>query len=180
MAYRVVPKITDWQRQVIVGTLLGGSSLVKPRNGNNCYLSMRGRNGKWLQCKAQEIGFSAPNSFHLEDKYCRWHSVCSPIFNEFYDQFYNNGRKVVRFDILDSLRAIALTVMFLDVGLMRCGRIRLNFRSFGPDGAKTVLEYFATLDLNGTVTGSKIELDDNSTKKFIVVVGEHIPEFMLA
>ena len=36
---------------VLIGTILGGSSLAKPPRGKNYYLSMRSQNKQWLQYK---------------------------------------------------------------------------------------------------------------------------------
>jgi len=41
----------DWQEQIIIGTVLGGSSLTKPPKGKNYYLSMRSKEELWLRFK---------------------------------------------------------------------------------------------------------------------------------
>lgn len=160
---------------------MGGSSVVRPRNGQNCYLSMRGKNGKWMQCKAQELEeLWPPNPLHLEKgKYFRWHFMCSPLFNEFYDLFYKNGRKVVKLEVLDSFRAIALMVWFVDAGNLVGGKAVINTRSFGKEGTKTIAEYFKLVGLKSKTNNSKVEMDVESTKKFISLIGEYIPEFLL-
>lgn len=180
MTYYLKPKVTEWQRQVIIGTLMGGSTIMKPSTGNNCYLSMRGKNGKWLQCKAQEIGFIPPNPFYLENnKYFRWHSSCSPVFNDFYELFYENGKKVAKMDVLDSLRAIGLAIWFLDSAIVKKEVMKLNVKSFCEDSRSVINEYFKLIDLNGELINTKIVMDKKSTSKFIQIIGDYIPEFLL-
>ena len=45
----------NFQSQILIGSVLGGSSLVKPPKGVNYYLSMRSNNDKWLMYKISEM-----------------------------------------------------------------------------------------------------------------------------
>ena len=117
MTYFVSPPVSDWQKQIIIGTVLGGSSIVKPAKGRNCYLFMRSKNKDWLIYKTTELeGFSSQRPFNLEGNTLRWHSNCYPIFNEFYELFYKNGKKIVTMNILDRLRDIGLAIWYGDAG----------------------------------------------------------------
>jgi hypothetical protein len=49
------PKVTTAQRFLIIGTILGGSSIIKPKKGKNCYLSMRDKDISWLKHKADQL-----------------------------------------------------------------------------------------------------------------------------
>jgi len=178
MTYCRVAVITEWQRQVINGTIMGGSSIMKPKKGINCYLSMRGKNGKWLQCKANEMGLVLPpNPYVIEDKYFRWHSCCSPLFNEFYDNFYEEGKKVARMEILDGLRAIGLAVWFLDAGQLKDDQLFLSVKSFS--NKDIISKYFQEIDIGNEIVKSKLIMDKKSTEKFVGIIGDYIPEFML-
>jgi hypothetical protein len=181
MTYYSTPQITDWQRQIITGTILGGSSVIKPKKGNNCYLSMRGKNGKWMQCKAQELEmFLPPNPIYLEDKrYFRWHFSCSPLFNQFHELFYVDGKKRVQMEVLDSLKAIGMMVWFIDAGTIKDKKALISVKAFGESGAKTINEYFSLLGMPGRIVGTKIEMDETSTKKLMYVIGDLIPQFLL-
>jgi hypothetical protein len=170
---------TSWQQQIIIGTILGGSSIVKTKNTINCYLSMRGKNPKWLQCKAQELQYlSAQNPYHAEGKYYRWHSRCSPVFSEFREMFYKDGKKKINIDILNELRNIGLSVWFMDVGTLKDNKIIMKTRSLGKGGDIIAKQYFTEIDLNVEIVGNKLQFDEKSTEKFIKVVGDFIPKFM--
>src|ERR1700677_3628118 len=109
MTYFENPSISDWHKQLIIGTVLGGSSLVKPKKGRNCYLFMRSADNKWLNYKAQELdALASQRPFTQEGNTIRWHSNCYPIFTEYYEMFYLNNKKCVSMQILDSLRDIGL------------------------------------------------------------------------
>lgn len=181
MTYYIVPKISDWQRQIITGTVLGGSSIIRPKNGNNCYLSMRSKNKKWLQCKAQELEqFVPPNPIYLENnKYFRWHFACSPLFNEFYELFYKDGKKHVKIEILDSLKAIGLMVWFIDAGMIKDNKALISVKTFAKEDIKTINKYFSLLGMTSKVVKTKIELDEKSTNKFLYIIGDLIPRFLI-
>ena len=55
MTYQVGPIITEAQKQILYGTILGGSSIIIPNNGRNYYLAMRGNNKIWLNYKIEAL-----------------------------------------------------------------------------------------------------------------------------
>jgi hypothetical protein len=179
MTYIIKPLISSWQRQIILGTILGGSSLVKTE-GRNCYLSMRGRNLGWIEYKSQAIDMLAPPNPFLTTKtgYFRWHSCCSPLLNDFYDLFYRNGKKTANMDVLNELRDIGLSIWFLDSGKIKDKELYMNTVYLGEDGTKIVNQYFREIDLISEVIGTKVHLDKPSTSKFIEIIVHLIPEFM--
>ena len=111
MTYFSSPELTNWQRQIVLGTILGGSSIVKPSKGRNCYLFMRSRYRDWLAYKSHELNiFSSQRPFTEEGNTLRWHSNCYPVFNEFRDLFYVDGVKAVKMEILDTLKDTGLAI----------------------------------------------------------------------
>jgi hypothetical protein len=141
MTYYIGPKITPWQRQIILGTVLGGSSIVKPKGGRNSYLSMRGKDAYWLEYKSQELkNLASPTPFLIENenKYFRWHSLCYPEFNEFHTMFYAEGKKHVNMDIMNELRDIGLATWFLDGGKVEKKTIVFNTNVFREEGTKLI------------------------------------------
>lgn len=179
LTYYAVQHLSDWQKQVINGTIMGGSSLVRTAS-NKYYLSMRGKNGRWLQCKANEMNLPLPpNPYFLEKNYFRWHSSSLPIFGEFYQRFYKDGKKFVDMEVLNGFRAVGLSVWFLDAGVIKDGVIHLNVKSFGQEGAKIINKYFYEIDLDTKIVGTKIWFGEKSTERFINVIGDYIPQFIL-
>jgi hypothetical protein len=88
MTHTISPLLSNRQKQVIMGTILGGSSIVRPANGKNCYLSMRGKSERWLKFKAEELSSLASWKPFTVETTNRWHSMCYPIFNDYFQMFY--------------------------------------------------------------------------------------------
>lgn len=170
--------INDDQYQILLGTILGGSSLVKPKGGKNAFLCMRSKNISWLKCKAQEINqFVSEIPITKDGNYYRWHSKCSPIFNEFYTLFYKNGKKHVNMNTLDILRDIGLSVWFLDCGKMIDGKIRMRLTSFKDKSI--IVKYFDEIGLHCELKGNFIYFNIDISEKFVNIIGQYIPDFMI-
>lgn len=185
MTYIVYEPLTNWQRQIVIGTILGGSSIIKPKTARSCYLSMRGTNPKWLECKAQEFpNLRSQNPYFTSGRYYRWHSCCSPCLNEFRETFYKDGKKCISMDILNELRNIGLAVWFLDSGSMEKDRSCFHTTSYKKEGTDIISQYLSEVGMDNEIVkkgnGFRVILDDKSTRKLIGVIGEIIPPFMYA
>lgn len=183
MTYYDSPVVTDWHRQIIMGTILGGSSLVKPTKGRNCYLFMRSSDRNWLNYKAHELKeFTSQRPFTEEGKTIRWHSNCYPLFNEFRELFYEGSEKVVKMGILDQLRDIGLAIWYGDCGLIKNNRVWLNTHKFGEEGSKLVNQYFNEVGIEAEIkkdrNNSRVVMTHEGSKKFLSTIAHRLPEFM--
>lgn len=183
MTYYESPEIVDWQRQIVMGTVLGGSSLVKPSKGRNCYLFMRSKNRNWLCYKASELKqFSSQRPFTEEGNTLRWHSNCFPVFNEFRELFYSNNKKIVNMEILDQLRDIGLSVWFGDSGKFKKGIVTINTHKFGEEGTDIITKYFNEVGINSKTVKERGNFRTTFTKegseKFLLTIAHRLPDFM--
>ncbi len=183
MTYFESPKLTDWQRQIVLGTILGGSSVVVPKNGRNCFLFMRSKNTKWIKYKAEELKIaSSQRPFTYEGAILRWHSVCFPIFNEFREMFYVDGKKTLSMPILDQLRDIGLAIWYGDAGKIKKDEVSLNTSKFGKSGTELVVKYFTEVgikcDLIQQDSRYRVLMDKEGSKKFLMITLDCLPEFM--
>jgi len=187
MTYYISPKVTDWQKQVIMGTILGGSSVIKPKGGRNAYLSMRGKDPYWLEYKSHELkNLASPTPFLLENdqKYFRWHSLCYPEFNDYRTLFYQDGKKVVSMEALNQLRDIGLAIWFLDAGRLDEGKVIFNTQVFKEEGTKTICKYFNEISIAAEtfVTAEpprfRVIIKKESKEKFFKVIKARVPSFM--
>lgn len=186
MTYYIGPKITPWQRQIILGTVLGGSSIVKPKGGRNSYLSMRGKDAYWLEYKSQELkNLASPTPFLIENenKYFRWHSLCYPEFNEFHTSFYADGKKHVSMNIMNELRDIGLATWFLDGGKLEKNTIVFNTNVFREEGTNLIAQFFNEISIAAepVIKGKsfRVTIKEQSVEKFFKVISHRVPEFML-
>lgn len=183
MTYYHDPNITDFQKQIIMGTILGGSSIVKPKNGKNCCLFMRDKNLNWLQYKSAELqGLTSQKPLNEDQNTYRWHSNCYPVFNEFYSMFYKNDQKIVSMEILDKLRDIALAIWYGDAGKLVKDQAVLNTHRFGEKGTEIITDYLNIISYDCKSikerNNSRICFTPDSTIRFFKLIGEKLPEFM--
>jgi hypothetical protein len=171
----------------MIGTVLGGSSLVRPPKGVNYYLSMRGQNESWLMYKMAEMPDYFGNS-----KLCwytntyRCNSCCSEALTRFQEKVYVGNKRNVTMEILNPLRDIGIAVWYLDSG-SRTGRSKknayINTTKFGEAGTKVVHQYFNEVDMPCNVNRDgdrlKVLFTVSGTEALIATIGHCVPEFML-
>lgn len=140
----VVSKLTDWQKNIVAGTVLGGSSLVMVKNGLHHYLGMRSKNVDWLCYKMAELnGYFYTYAKHGNTYRCN--SRCDDVFTEIYNIYYKDGKRHVSEENLSPLRDIGLAIWFIDGGAMTGRGNRNAYLSttlFGESGTETVRAYF--------------------------------------
>jgi hypothetical protein len=183
MTYYSSPPLSNWQKQVICGTILGGSSIVKPSKGRNCYLFMRSSNRNWIIYKAEELkDFASQRPFTEEPNTLRWHSNCYPIFNTFRDIFYKNNKKTVTMEVLDTLRDIGLAVWYGDSGKIHKGNVWLNTHKFGEKANKLICKYFNEIDIKCDIIKNRgnyrIIMNKEGSQTFLKTIGHRLPDFM--
>ena len=174
-------KISNRERQVILGTLLGNSSIIHPKKSKNPHLLMRCNKGNslvWLRCKAEELKkLSRPKSFIEDETGYRWNSFSNNLFFEFKSLFYENGIKEIKMEVLDSLNDLGLCTWFLDKGIYReniCGfkTIGLNKKSI-----KNIIDYFFAIGfpIGQNKTNDLLFKNKEISENFLKVIGHCIP-----
>lgn len=175
-----------FEQQILIGTVLGGSSLVRPPKGKNYYLSMRSKDELWLRYKMAEMpNFFKSDSLHRYGSTFRCNSSCCEKLTEIHEQIYNNSKRSVSMKVLDTLHDIALAVWYIDGG-SKTGRNKknayLNTTKFGIDGTKVVLKYFNEVGLPCTLNRDgnrlKVLFSVESTEKFFKIIAHRFPTFM--
>jgi hypothetical protein len=178
------PVYSDWHYQIILGTVLGGSSIVKPAKGKNCYLFMRSTNEHWINYKAAELScFASQSPFNREGNTIRWHSNCYPVFKSLRDLLYEGKTKVINSDALDKLRDIGLAIWYGDCGKLENGQITLNTNQFDDHGSEVVKSYFHQAGIGESSIvktrggSSRVQLSKEATEKFLMTVASRLPDF---
>ncbi len=176
----------DFQHQILIGTILGGSSLVKPPKGKNYYLSMRNQNERWLRYKMAEMpDYFIGKTVHQYGNTYRANSACSPVLTEFQTRVYSGTKRQISMEVLDSLRDVALAIWFLDGG-SKTGRSKknayLNTTKFGEDGTNVILQFFNEVGMPCNVNRDgdrlKILFTVEGTVAFLKTIAHRFPEFM--
>lgn len=179
MTHYINPHLTERQKNIIKGTILGGSSIVRPKSGKNCYLSMRSKNVKWLAFKSGELSILASDNPLTIEKTTRWHSLCYPVFADMRIMFYEKDERRLKLECLDSLRDIALAVWFGDSAYFKRGRVVFNTHIWGDKGTEIIKNYFELLGYNSTIIKERdklrLELDEASGTSLVKLVSPHLP-----
>jgi hypothetical protein len=173
---------TNRQRQIIMGTILGGSSLIQPKGGRHCYLSMRSNNCEWVRFKASELVSISTSNLYYEGKTCRWHSICHPALDEFRQLFYVENRRLT-VDTLSVLTDLAFGIWFGDCGKLSHGGIELNTSIWGENGTDVIVSYFDLLGYNSQIirkrNGITIYLDAESSQNFWSLAEPNLPVWFI-
>ena len=173
--------------QVLLGTILGGSSLVKPPKGNHCYLSMRDGNEQWLLHKAHYLPtiFPQPRPRKYGSTY-RLASPCLEDLTRLKAKLFDGNQRVISMDILDSFKADGLATWWLEAGSLT-GRKRKNAyictTKLRETGTAIVRRYFHEIDMPCNVNREgprqKIVFSVKGSEKFIETIRPQIPDFMV-
>lgn len=186
MTYQNGPSFTENQKQTLFGTILGGSSIIKPDRGKNCYLAMRDSNKLWLDYKIEMLSdfFKIDGQTIKQDKNTyRCYSIAYPVFNDVYRTFYKEGKKIITKEMLDILSDEAWMTWFLDSGKKTKRKAYLRTNKFGLEGSKIICDYFNSLDCDCEVHTSRdrheIVFSNKGAFEFLKYVAPKIPSCML-
>lgn len=186
MTYQIGPDLTQNQRQVLYGTILGGSSIIKPRRGRNCYLAMRDKDYDWLAYKTSELRsyFKMDENVIKQDKTTfRCYSVAYPIFNEFHNDFYEDNKKVIRKRVLDLLTDVAWMIWFVDAGRKSKRKAYLRTQKFGEEGSEIIAQYFNELDCDCKVHTTRgryeIVFSNPGASEYLKTMLHRAPKFII-
>jgi len=148
MTYQSSPIITERQKQVIYGTILGGSSIIMPSKGKNCYLAMRDRDEQWLSHKVSLLSnlFKTEERIKKDGTTYRAYSISYPIFRDMHALFYKEKDKIINRNILDLLTDQAWMIWFVDAGRRSKRKCYLRTNKFKEEGTKSIVRYFNSLD----------------------------------
>jgi hypothetical protein len=176
----------NFQTQVMIGSVLGGSSLVKPPKGINYYLTMRSQSKNWLVYKMTEMySFFPDPKMNLYGKTHRCNSCCHEKITDLYNQLYEGGKRRIRMEILDTLTDTGIAIWFLDTG-GKTGRSKknayINTTKFGIEGSQTIMQYFNEIgmccNINHDVNRLKILFSVEGTNVFLKTIAHRFPTFM--
>jgi hypothetical protein len=178
--------IHNFQSQVLIGTVLGGSSLVKPPKGLNYYLSMRSKDDKWLIYKMSEMKEFFPEiKCRKYGNTYRCNSSCNPLITSFYYNLYEENKRKIKMSLLDTLTDTGIAIWFLDSG-GKTGRNKknayINTTKFGKEGTDIIMQYFNEIELfcniNHDGNRLKVLFSVKGTESLFRIIAHRFPKFM--
>ena len=186
MTYQCGPILRDSQKQILYGTILGGSSIIHPERGKNCYLAMRDHDNIWLSYKIEMLRdfFKIDQNTIKKDKNTyRCYSIAYPIFNDIYDLFYKEDIKTITHEILEILTDEAWMIWFVDAGRKSKRKAYLRTHKFGEEGTKIIADYFNSLDCTCEIHKCRgrfeIVFTNKGAYEFISIIAPRLPDFLI-
>lgn len=180
--------MTDWQQNILVGTVLGGSSLVKPPSGVNYYLSMRDTDLLWLSYKTQELSeYFGEKQPILDGKTYRFNSYCSEELTKLHDSLYDGHQRRLTEEVLLPIRDIGFAVWFIDSG-GQTGRnkknVYLNSTKIGKTGTDLIVGYFQEMGITckPSISNNRMRVlfSVEGSIQFLKIVAHRIPDCVLS
>lgn len=185
MTYQSGPHITDKQKQVIYGTILGGSSIILPNRGKNCYLAMRDKNEKWLSYKIDlliNLFKSDQNTIKKDKNTYRCYSIAFPLFKDIHELFYKEKTKIITKNTLEVLTDQAWMIWFMDAGRKSKRKCYLRTHKFGEQGSKIIANYFTSLECECNVHKCRnrfeVVFTNKGTQEFLDIINPCLPDFI--
>lgn len=178
--------LSKYQKEILVGTLLGDSCLIPNIWGKNYRLQVsHSRTQKelvdWKYKIFKNFTLSSPKYDKIINAW-KFRTISHPEFTDLYKGFYRNKKKIVPKDIVKVITPVGLAVWFMDdgsIGPRKQGYI-LNSQCFSLE-ENLKLKY--CLEKKFGITEVSIHKDKkfhrlyiklSSMKKFFVTVSPHI------
>ncbi len=166
---------SNYQRQIILGTLLGTSCVRKHPRGKNHSLYMRETDDpNWFKVKCKHLEKFArdpsPNSG-------TWESCSHPIWNSFKELAYVDGKKSASMGWLDLLSDIGLSVWFLDKGGI-CGN-KAYIRVANLQDHETVGRWFSEVGYPCSTKKKMIVFDSGISHRLLKAITPCFPKYLL-
>ncbi len=161
---------------------MGGSSIICPSGGKNCYLSMRGKDSDWLQHKASELAELASYKPFTIERTNRWHSLCYPVFSEFREEFYSGNKRKLNLETLNLISDVGFAIWYGDCGKIQNKHVIINTHIWGESGTNIVHEYFKDLQYSSEIikerSSFRVKLDRPSSLSFLKIAEPQLPLWM--
>jgi hypothetical protein len=151
VAYKQTLILTDLQKQVLVGTLLGDASIPDRKNNSEYNVKFEQKYDNvqyvnhlydifkpWVGTSPSIREISGGGA--LDRKSIWFRTYRHPAFRDFYNKFYLHGHKIVPRDISEILTPVGLAYWFMDDGTKQTSGYHLSTQGFKFDDNNFLLE----------------------------------------
>ena len=180
-----VGSLTEEQKSILFGTLLGDGSLRRKVNTlleiNHSFKQQSYVD--WLYSKFDNLTKTSPK-IYISGKNrngYRFTTLSIKELNQFHDLFYVDKKKVIPKDIV--LNSLSLAVWFMDDGSRSRSSVYLNTQQFSDEDQLTLMEYLSELNIEARVNKDKIykrlRVTTETVNNLVKLVYPHIHSSML-
>lgn len=179
--------IDAYGEQVLLGAVLGGSSILKTKLARNYFLSMKSPNPKWLVWKIQAMRqlFKDEDLIEQNGSY-RCHSYACKFITTKHEAMYEGTQRRITEKLLDGMRDIGLAAWCIEGG-GRTGNGKRNFyltmTRFTLEDTIFTMKYFNNfLELPCIVKDygryRRLQFTVYGSDKLIAMIQPHVPDFI--
>jgi len=180
--------ITEFQEQIILGTLLGDATISKLSKTNTCRISwehsLKQENYALWKAKNSLINFSIYKRSRLDTRTNNIYNsiICYSIkdnYKYYKELFYKNNKEITE-EILNKLKPLAIAVWYMDDGNIyyNSNNCHLNLAVNSFENKQLIINWFKNnYDLNFKISGKSIRLTSKKEcEKFMNIVEQYIHE----
>ena len=172
--------LTLIQKSIIIGSILGDGSLRKAQGRRNALLEVNHSfsSKKYVDWKYQhlkDLVITPPKKRKSNGKRIayRFTTRSLPEISQFYERFYQNGKKVIFENII--LDPLIMAVWFMDDGNKTYNALYLNTQQFDLDGQHKLINQLSNqwsieATLNKDKIYYRIRIRTSSTPKFKKII----------
>ena len=183
--------LSNVQRSVLVGTLLGDGCLAKHGRHHRLHVKHKGAHASLVEWKREIFSPFISMQLHRFDQKLglrrypcvQFATRTHPVFTEWHRRFYVEGRKTVPGDIRGLLDPVALAVWFMDDGAVDHAGLTFQTHSFTRDEVMVLMEalqerFHLAVNLRRNRGAWVIYVQERSVRLFAEIIGPHLlPEF---
>lgn len=155
---RYDPILSDDQRSIVIGTLLGDGSM-KQNGRHSCLMIDHGfSQGDYLRWKVDclsdffRAGWPRLRTRKNGTSYWSAWSLTLPAFDPYRMAFYRDGVKVVPVDFIGALTPLTLAVWYMDDGSLSKTGANIATMSFGEAGTKQLASLISENGIDASVS----------------------------
>lgn len=134
-------KLSDIQREVLIGTLLGDGALKKRGKYHRLHIKHSVNQLPFVEYKREifsnivnmQMRVFAQKVGEKEYSFVEFVTLTHPEFSKFYFEFYKGGKKTISQQIAKQLTPLSLAVWFMDDGCAEYAGLSFNTQCFSLD-----------------------------------------------
>jgi len=188
-------ELTEFQYQVCLGTLLGDSSLSRPKNGRTYHLACyhTERQSDWLKIKWDWLQpFSRPIQVceYLDKRNgktyrgSRFHTISAPCFNELHRLIYPDMKRITHELMQQFVHPVALACLICDDGTWDKAGISIASKQFTIGGNEVLATTLSNnFDIHVTMMANQkypfVRITARSVERTFNLCSKYIPDTML-
>jgi ABC-type transport system substrate-binding protein len=178
--------LTDTQKQVILGTLLGYGFICDGENYPYLCIQHKVAEEHYLYSKIMELNnFSRKKAIYRKQTgVVGWRSKPNEAWKELYHLTYKDKKKHANDEWLNLLKDTGITVWFCDSGEIIDGKMKLNTQTFQYEGNEVIQQYFKNLGINCEIVRYRrtyfLMFDEAGTQTIKKIIYPIVPECILS